>query len=84
MARYEELEGRRVMVTGAASGIGLATACRFAEEGARVFVVDYNAEALEETRKAHPEFAGFSPSSIIFFRKSVCTASIGSENAEAR
>ena len=64
MARYEELKGRRVMVTGAASGIGLATACRFAEEGARVFVVDYNAEALEETRKAHPEFAGFSPADV--------------------
>ena len=64
MARYEELEGRRVMVTGAASGIGLATACRFAKEGARVFIVDYNAEALEKTRGAHPEFSGFSAADV--------------------
>ncbi|WP_419573479.1 SDR family NAD(P)-dependent oxidoreductase [Pyramidobacter piscolens] len=47
MARYEELRGKRVMVTGAASGIGLATACRFAAEGAKVFIVDYNKKALE-------------------------------------
>lgn len=64
MARYEELKGRRVMVTGAASGIGLATACRFAKEGARVFIVDYNAEALEKTRGAHPEFSGFSAADV--------------------
>lgn len=36
MAR--KLEGKIVVVTGGTSGIGLATANRFAEEGARVFV----------------------------------------------
>ncbi len=64
MAHYEELKGKRVMITGAASGIGLATACRFAQEGARVFIVDYNKKALEATQKAHPEFAGFSPADV--------------------
>jgi meso-butanediol dehydrogenase/(S,S)-butanediol dehydrogenase/diacetyl reductase len=64
MAHYEELKGKRVMVTGAASGIGLATACRFAQEGAKVFIVDYNKKALEETQKAHPEFAGFSAADV--------------------
>ncbi|MBR1671983.1 MAG: SDR family oxidoreductase [Fretibacterium sp.] len=64
MARYEELKGKRVMVTGAASGIGLATARRFEAEGARVFIVDYNRKALEETQAAHPDFAGFSPADV--------------------
>ncbi len=40
MARYEELAGKRVLVKGAASGIGLATAQVFARQGARVVVVD--------------------------------------------
>ena len=64
MAHYEELKGKRVMVTGAASGIGLATAIRFANEGARVFIVEYNKKALEETQAAHPEFAGFSAADV--------------------
>ncbi|MFI1094114.1 3-oxoacyl-ACP reductase [Streptomyces sp. NPDC020917] len=39
------LSGRTATITGAASGIGLATARRFAAEGARVVCVDIDAEA---------------------------------------
>jgi NAD(P)-dependent dehydrogenase (short-subunit alcohol dehydrogenase family) len=43
------LEGKVGLVTGAGSGIGRATAITFAEDGARVSVVDWNAEAGRET-----------------------------------
>ena len=49
------LSDKIALVTGAASGIGLATAQRFAEEGAVVLLADRNAEglarALEDLRK---------------------------------
>jgi meso-butanediol dehydrogenase/(S,S)-butanediol dehydrogenase/diacetyl reductase len=41
------LEGRNAIVTGGASGIGLAVAQKLSAEGARVAIVDSNAEAAE-------------------------------------
>jgi len=58
LARYEELRGKRVLVTGAASGIGLATAMRFASEGSRVAVLDVNRQALEKVLAENPAFEG--------------------------
>jgi len=43
------LETKRTIVTGAASGIGRASARIFAEEGARVVVVDRDGDGLQET-----------------------------------
>ncbi|CAM5251465.1 SDR family NAD(P)-dependent oxidoreductase [Streptomyces fumanus] len=43
-----EFTGRTAFVTGAASGIGLATARRLGAGGAKVVVADYNAEGAEQ------------------------------------
>jgi len=41
------LAGRRIVITGAASGIGRVTARLFMEEGANVILLDQNADALK-------------------------------------
>ena len=46
MAEQRRFEGRTAIVTGGASGIGLAAAARLLREGARLAVWDRNAEAL--------------------------------------
>jgi NAD(P)-dependent dehydrogenase (short-subunit alcohol dehydrogenase family) len=47
--------GKTVIVTGAASGIGRATASRIAREGGRVVAVDVSAERLDELKASLPE-----------------------------
>ncbi len=46
------LEGKTALITGAASGIGRATALRFAEEGAAVMCADIDAGGAVETAHA--------------------------------
>src|ERR1051326_6847965 len=41
------LQGKVAVITGAGSGIGLATATRFAAEGAAIVAGDWNAARLE-------------------------------------
>jgi NAD(P)-dependent dehydrogenase (short-subunit alcohol dehydrogenase family) len=51
-------EGRRLLVTGAASGIGRATALRLAAEGGSVACVDVNGDGLESTVAAIRDVGG--------------------------
>ena len=44
-----KLEGKVAVVTGAGSGIGRATALRFAREGAKVIIAEYNEKTGRET-----------------------------------
>jgi NAD(P)-dependent dehydrogenase (short-subunit alcohol dehydrogenase family) len=50
----DRFAGKTVIVTGAGSGIGRATASRVVREGGRVIAVDVSAERLEEASAALP------------------------------
>ncbi len=49
MAHYPDLDGKVVLITGAAHGLGAALAAAFAEQGARLALIDIHADALQAT-----------------------------------
>jgi meso-butanediol dehydrogenase/(S,S)-butanediol dehydrogenase/diacetyl reductase len=59
------LKGKRVLITGGASGIGAATAVRFLEEGSQVCVLDRDAKACERIRHELPGLGGAGITSAI-------------------
>jgi meso-butanediol dehydrogenase/(S,S)-butanediol dehydrogenase/diacetyl reductase len=52
------LQGKRVLITGGASGIGAATAARFLEEGAQVVVLDRDDKGRAQIQRQLPTLAG--------------------------
>jgi NAD(P)-dependent dehydrogenase (short-subunit alcohol dehydrogenase family) len=58
-ARSPEMQGRRALVTGAGSGIGLAVACALVARGARVAGVVQHAAQAEALRHHLPDAAVF-------------------------
>ena len=58
MGKYGDLANKRVVITGGASGIGLATALRFCDEGSRVVIFDWNKQRLEEILSENKNLCG--------------------------
>ncbi|MBW4331153.1 SDR family oxidoreductase [Stakelama sp. CBK3Z-3] len=52
MARFD---GRKILVTGGTSGIGLATAKRLSEEGAKLLLTGHSQKHIEEAQAALPK-----------------------------
>src|SRR3989441_6216839 len=63
------LEGKRVLITGGASGIGAATAERFLEEGSAVVVLDRDGKARERIRHELPKLAGTVDADVSDFKQ---------------
>ena len=53
-----EIKGKKTLITGAASGIGRATALAMGKRGARLFITDINTEGLEATRRQIEDIGG--------------------------
>ena len=68
------IEGKTVIVTGGGGGIGAPTCMRFAEEGARVVVMDVNATAAQETVQKIQNSGGQALACAVDLRDAAITA----------
>jgi NAD(P)-dependent dehydrogenase (short-subunit alcohol dehydrogenase family) len=68
-----KLKDKVAVITGGASGMGLASAMRFLQEGARVVIADFNADT-GRAAKDYAEQAGFS-GAVSFYRADVARES---------
>ena len=68
------IEGKTVIVTGSGGGIGAPTCMRFAEEGARVVVMDVNATAAQETVQKIQNSGGQALACAVDLRDAAITA----------
>lgn len=64
VAQHESLAGKVAVITGAASGIGLATVERFVAAGARVMAADQQREAGQALADRYPEQVRFMPCDV--------------------
>lgn len=55
MVKYDEFNGKTVLITGAASGIGKATAMKFAENGANVVIGDVDSRAEQTAQEINDQ-----------------------------
>jgi NAD(P)-dependent dehydrogenase (short-subunit alcohol dehydrogenase family) len=58
MGVFSDLKDKRVVITGAASGIGLVTAQRFLAEYARIMIFDWDEKKLELALTGNPDLKG--------------------------
>lgn len=65
MQNTENFNGKTILITGASSGLGLASAQQFAAAGGRVVGVDRNEQRLRDAVAAWPTVAGGSHEAII-------------------
>jgi len=66
------LAGRGVLVSGGTSGIGLAAALRFLEEGCRVFIVGHSSEELARALELLGERDGLAGGTVFDVRDNGC------------
>jgi len=63
------LNGKRVLITGGASGIGAATASRFLDEGSQVAVIDCDPEGCERISRELPALTGAFRADVADFKQ---------------